>query len=66
MWKDPIVEEIRDAGAKLAEECGYDLHAFADMLRKHQKDANWTIVSVDYLKKLRMKTESVQTAKDMG
>jgi len=55
MCKDPIVEEVRNAGAKLAEECGYDLHAFADMLRRHQGEANWPIVSVDYLKKLKVK-----------
>ena len=51
MWKDSIVEEVREAGAKLAEECGYDLHAFANMLRRHQKKDNWPVASVDHLKK---------------
>lgn len=60
MWKDPIVEEIRKAGAKLAEECGYNPHTFADMLRQHQKEANWPTVSLDYMKKL--KTARLQTA----
>ncbi|MEK7204948.1 MAG: hypothetical protein AAB254_05505, partial [candidate division NC10 bacterium] len=61
-----IVEEVRDAGAKLAEECGYDLHVFANMLRRHQKEANWPVVSIDYLKKLKMKAAKVQTADDMA
>jgi len=58
MWKDPIVEEVREAGAKLAEKCGYNLHVFADMLRQHQKEANWPTVSTEYVKKL--KTASLQ------
>jgi hypothetical protein len=58
MWKDPIVEEVRDAGAKLAEKCGYNIHTFADMLRQHQKEINWPTVSKDYIKKL--KTASLQ------
>ncbi len=59
MWKDPIVEEIRDAGAKLAEECGYDPHVFADMLRKHQKEAGWPIVSIDYLERVKMRRAKI-------
>jgi len=31
------------------------IYAFADMLRRHQGEANWPIVSVDYLKKLKVK-----------
>ena len=57
MLRDPIVEEVRDAGKKLAEECGYDVHIFADMLRRHQKEANWPIVSLDYLKKRNIGVE---------
>ena len=53
--KDPIVEEVRNAGAKLAEECGYNLHTFADMLRRHQKESNWPIVSIDHFKKAKVK-----------
>jgi hypothetical protein len=60
MWKDPIVEEIRNAGAKLAEECEYNLHAFAEMLRQHQKEAHWPTVSVDYVRK--PKSAKVRTA----
>lgn len=36
MDADPIVKEVRDAGAKLAEEAGYDLHRFFENLRKAQ------------------------------
>ncbi len=60
MWKDPIVEEVREAGAKLAQKCGYDVHVFAAMLRHHQKETNWPVVSADHLEKL--KEEKMQTA----
>jgi hypothetical protein len=53
MWKDPIVEEIRNAGAKLAEECGYNLRAFAEVLRQRQKEAQWPTVSIDYVRNLK-------------
>lgn len=55
MWEDPIVEEVREAGANLAKECGYNLHTFADMLRRQQKQINWPIVSMEDLEKLREK-----------
>ena len=38
MWKDPIVEKVRKAGAKLAKEAGNDLHQFCQNLRIKQKD----------------------------
>lgn len=34
MLVDPIVEEVRAAGAKLAAEAGYDVHRFFENLRK--------------------------------
>ena len=34
MWKDPIVEEVRAAGGKIAEECDYDVHKMAERFRK--------------------------------
>lgn len=58
VWKDPIVEEVRNAGAKLAEECGYNLHNFADMLRRHQKESNWPIVSIDHFTKTKVKKDA--------
>jgi len=48
MWKDPIVEEVREAGAKLAKKCNYDLKKFAQMLRageKRSKKLGWKFVS---------------------
>ena len=36
MWKDPIVEEVRNAGAKVAKECDYDIHKMAERFRKTQ------------------------------
>jgi len=59
MWKDPIVDEVRMAGAKLAEECGYDLHVFANMLRQNQKESGWLIASADYLKKKNKNREKL-------
>ncbi len=32
-WIDPIVEEFRLAGAKLAKDAGYDLHTLCERLR---------------------------------
>jgi hypothetical protein len=34
---DPIVKEVRDAGAKLAAEAGYDVHSFFEKLRQAEK-----------------------------
>jgi hypothetical protein len=37
MKPDPIVKEVRDAGAKLAAEAGNDVHRFFEKLRQAQK-----------------------------
>lgn len=50
MWKDPIVEEIRKAGAKLAEKCNYDFNKFSKMLKEHQKNSDKVIISKKTLK----------------
>ena len=50
MWKAPIVEEIRKAGAKLAEKCDYDFNKFSRMLREHQKNSDKVIISKKTLK----------------
>ena len=34
---DPIVEEMRNAGRKIQEECGNDLHKYFEMLRESEK-----------------------------
>jgi hypothetical protein len=34
VWKDPVVEEVRAAGAKIAKECGYDLHRMIKRFRR--------------------------------
>ncbi len=38
MNPDPIVKEVREAGAKLAAEAGYDVHRFFENLRKAEKE----------------------------
>ncbi len=40
MWEDPIVEEVRNAGAKIAEKCDYDFYKFSQMIKDHQKRNN--------------------------
>ena len=37
MWKDPIVEEVRAVGDKLARESDYDFHRYCERLRERQK-----------------------------
>ena len=37
MIYDPIVKEVREAGAKLAAEAGYDIHRFFENLRRDEK-----------------------------
>lgn len=36
MYKDPIVEELRQNAAKLVEECDGDVHKVAQRLREEQ------------------------------
>jgi len=38
MNPDPIVKEVRKAGAKLAAEAGYDVHRFFENLRETEKE----------------------------
>lgn len=47
MWKDPVVEDVRKAGEKLAERAGYDVKRFAEMLRKNQRTAGHKTVSFE-------------------
>ena len=35
-WKDPIVEEVRGAGAEIARKAGNDLHRLCEKLRAAQ------------------------------
>jgi hypothetical protein len=36
MFVDTVVQEIRDNGARIAEECGGDVHRMAERLRSEQ------------------------------
>lgn len=38
MWNDPIVKEVRQAGAKLAEKANNDIHEFFENLRKSERN----------------------------
>jgi hypothetical protein len=44
MNPDPIVTEVRDAGAKLAAEAGYDVHRFFENLRNVEKECTKPLV----------------------
>ena len=39
MWKDPIVEKVRKAGARLAASADFDLHKLFDKLRDGETKA---------------------------
>ncbi len=45
MYVDPIVQEVRDAGEKLAKEANYDLHTFFRHLREKEKKQGAHVVS---------------------
>lgn len=38
MIPDPVVEEVRRNGAKIAEECGNDIHRIVERLRREQAE----------------------------
>ncbi len=44
MLKDPIVEQVRQAGARLCEEAGNNLHAFCEQLRKLEQNHSGKLV----------------------
>jgi len=44
MNPDPIVKEVREAGAKLAAEAGYDVHRFFENLREVEKTCDQPLV----------------------
>jgi len=44
MNPDPIVKEVREAGAKLAAEAGHDVHRFFENLREVEKKCDRPLV----------------------
>jgi hypothetical protein len=49
MWNDPIVDEVRKARRKIANECGNDIHKLAKMIRekeKERKKQGWKFVNL--------------------
>ena len=53
MWKDPIVEEVRAARQKIAEQCGYDLHRILERDREVLKKWKGKVVTRKELLKSR-------------
>ena len=52
MWEDPVVREVRTAGAKLLEACGGDLRKLAKQRRANQAKHSGRVVD---------KTQMLQT-----
>jgi len=44
MNDDPIVKEVREAGAKLAQDARYDVHRFLEHLREVEKKCDRPLV----------------------
>jgi hypothetical protein len=38
MYPDPVVDEVRQNGARIAEECGGDVHRMAERFRREQAE----------------------------
>jgi hypothetical protein len=55
MNPDPIVKEVREAGAKLAAEAGYDVHRFFERLREAEKKYTKPLVRGPVASKYRAK-----------
>ncbi len=45
MWKDPVVEEVREAREELARRAGYDFKVYINNLRENEKKSKAKIVS---------------------
>jgi hypothetical protein len=45
MWKDPIVEEVRQASEELARRAGYDFNVYINNLRENEKKSKAKVVS---------------------
>jgi hypothetical protein len=45
MLIDPVVQEVRKAGEKLAEKANYDLHTFFQFLRENERKRKSKVVS---------------------
>jgi hypothetical protein len=45
MRKDPIVNETRKAGERLAKEANYDLHTFFENMRQSEKKLKGPVIS---------------------
>jgi hypothetical protein len=53
MTKDPIVEEVRNARAKLFEECGEDIEKLMDRLKEQEHQDKARLTSNQTTKKKR-------------
>lgn len=45
MWKDPIVQEVREAGENLAKKANYKVKKFFSNLRENEKHRKLNVVS---------------------
>jgi len=45
MWKDPVVEEVREAREELARRAGYNFKIYINNLRENEKKSKTKVVS---------------------
>ena len=45
MWKDPIVEQVRQAGEEIARKADYDLHTLFEQLRERERQRKVRVVT---------------------
>ncbi len=61
MWKDPIVEEVREARNRLAGRFGYDLHALVEYLRGKEREAAAEVVRPNAVVRKKLDREAPPT-----
>jgi len=66
MNPNPIVKEVREAGAKLAAEAGYDVHRFFENMRELEKKCDKPLVRESVAKSSWKRPGRRPTAKGAG
>lgn len=61
LYEDPIVKEVREAGALLAKKSDYDVHKFFEQLRKTQKNHRNRLINKANLHKVEYGTTKAAT-----
>jgi hypothetical protein len=62
MWRDPIVDEIRQLRQQYAAQCNHDLKAICQDLRKRQKKGERKVVTLPPRPPRQVKTDGQPAA----